>query len=77
MVKRRSFAKSRMFRDVYCPVKLALYPKVKILALDNSESSTSHGGQKFAGFLSQDHVPREVPPKPCTNMISRMGFGNA
>ena len=66
-----------MFRDVYCPVRLALYPKVNILALENSVSSTSQGGQKFEGFLSHDHVPREVPPKPWTNMISRIGLGNA
>lgn len=56
--------KSRMLRDVYCPVIAALYPKVNILAFESSESSASHGGQKFTGSRSHDHVPLEVPPKP-------------
>lgn len=47
-----------LFKDVCCPLKLALYPKLNVLAF------TSQGGQKFERVRSHDHVPLEVPPRP-------------
>lgn len=73
MWKSRSLAKSPIVKDArpFFAAKFALYPNVKMRAVERSGSSGSHLlGQRDTKSRSLLHVRRLLPPRPWMNKMS-------